>query len=295
MRNNRYISIEYARRRVGGVIVAAALALSLMLLIILPLQRERQRLGDELKLLQNRLQPYLSRSTRDSMTEQAKRRQSELHKLEAEWEYLLLRMETFPRNTRLADVLDSPEEGRIDYKVALYDARNRLAEAAGEAGVSLPDDILGLPETIGADESAEVLLWQLAVTKLLINRGIESGLPVINRVRAYRPLNQKLAEQNSLFVYLYPVFIESRQNYAQLTGFLDALLEHPESFILQRFEARVSEIDADPLLDVTIVCGAALFRPGIPEEPAVEDAPVTPEETELLLPGMNVSRGGRIR
>lgn len=295
MRNNRYISIEYARRRIGGVIAAAALALSLMLLVILPLQRERQRLGDELKLLQTRLQPYLSRSTRDSMAEQAKHKQIALQKMEAEWEYLRLRMETFPRNTRLADVLDSPEEGRIDYKIALYDARNHLADAAREAGVSLPDDSLGLPETIGADESAEVLLWQLAVTKLLINRGIETGLPVIRKVRAYRPLSQNLAGQNALFVYLYPVFIESRQNYAQLTVFLDALLKNSEGFILQRFEARVSEIDADPLLDVTIICSAALFRSGIPEEPVVEDTPATPEETELLLPGMNVSRGDRIR
>jgi len=285
-----YISAERARRRIGATIGFTAMALLLLLLLgVLPLRRERQRLGRTLQGVSHDLQPYLALVREEPLSVRVERERRDLQRLRTEWEHLRARAETFPPDTRLVDVLDSPEEGRIDYKVALYDARNRLGEMARAAGVTLPDD-LGLPETIGAEESAETRLWQLVVISQLLERSIGLDIPVIHAIRAYDPLLYNLTAPRSIFILLYPVRMETRQTYGQWIGLLDAMLDQEVNFTVQRFEARIADIGDDPLLNVSMICSAVLFRSGLPGEPGEEQpGEEGPEETDLLLPVLNNS------
>ncbi len=159
-------------------------------------------------------------------------------RLQEEWGRKQKYIRTFREERTLQDILvPSPSiEGRIDFKVALYEARQRLSGKAREHSVTLPFD-LGIPDTIGADEDAETRLRQLAATVLLLEKCIEMNVPVIEEVTALPPRVTELHDDAHKNISFYPVRIRMIYSYEGLLDMLDMLSQDSSFFGLRRFNA----------------------------------------------------------
>lgn len=263
------------RRLVLSVLGGGALVLALLLgLVWMPLQRERATLAARRADLADALRPYTAGTGTNSLYDQVLREKMTRDRLRAEWTVLETRTQTLKPGAALADVLSSSEEGRIDFKVALFDARNRLGKKAIEKSVGLPSD-LGMAETIGADEDTETRLWQLAATVMLLEQSIDLGIPVIHEVKVKNPLSFPMVYTPYASVMIYPVRITMTCSYAQTLAFLDALMGGGTFFALQRMdiEKPAARDLGDEGLRVTLTCGAVVFRlPPKDPAPAAEAA-----------------------
>ncbi len=179
-------------------------------------------------------------------------------RLQSEWAFRKSAIQTARAQISLSSVLLSTPEGRIDFKVSLYEARLRLGQMARENDVTLPAD-LGIPETIGADEDAETRLGQLAATVLLLEDCILRRIPVIESVRALPPLVRQVEVDEFTHQVTYPVLIRMRCRYPELLSLLEAHHKPNPIFSLERFHIMGMQQDDPEWLDIQTKWNVILF------------------------------------
>jgi len=188
------------------------------------------------------------------------RRETTRHEeLSREWERLRVKTDTFRGRSPLADSLSASEEGRIDFKVALFEARDRLQKQAAAGGVSLPRG-LGMDEAIGTDERAETRFWQLASVVKLVEACIRHGVPVVGSIEILDPQTFPLLEEEGAVAIEFPVRLGLRCSYEALRALLRAFGEEGPFFVVREFSMEKEELDAAELLEAQLVCGAILYQ-----------------------------------
>ena len=179
-------------------------------------------------------------------------------RLQSEWESRKSAIQTARAQISLSSVLLSSPEGRIDFKVSLYEARLRLGQMARENNVTLPAD-LGIPEAIGADEDTETRLGQLAATVLLLEDSISRRIPVIESVLALPPLIRQVEVDEFTHQVTYPVLIRMRCRYPELLRLLEAHHKPNPIFSLERFHVMGMLQDEPEWLEIQTKWNVILF------------------------------------
>jgi len=203
--------------------------------------------------------------------------QARQERLGREWETLRLKTDTFKWGSPLAEALSSDEEGRIDFKVALFKARSRLQQTAASNDIAFPED-LGMQGTIGTDEHAETRLWQLASVVKLVEACFQLGVPSILSLNALPPVEYPLLEEEAAIALEFPVRMRIHGSYATLVEILGATADDRSFFSLREFRVEKTEQGPGSLLTVDMVCGGILFQlrgeddAVIPADGEVEDA-----------------------
>ena len=179
--------------------------------------------------------------------------------LRREWETLRLKTDTFRRGSPFAEVLLLDEEGRIDFKVALFRARTRLQQTASSNNIAFPAD-LGIKGTIGTDEDAETRLWQLASVVKLVEECFELGVPSIESISTMPPVEHPLLEEEGTIALEFPIHIRINCSYPTLVELLGAIADDRCFLSLRHFCVEKVDQDAASLLTVDMVRGAILFK-----------------------------------
>jgi len=187
--------------------------------------------------------------------------------LRAEWAARKTTIRAFREAAALPNVLDPTPEGRIDFKVALFEARRRLGTKAEAQHVTLPSD-LGISDTIGADEDTETRLGQLAATVLLLEKCITHGVPTIVEVRALPPSRIALDDEDFTGRITYPVYMRMRTEYSLLIDILDALIDDAPFFTLRHFHAVSLAPDQPDWVEVRAEWNILVFSAGPSERRA---------------------------
>ena len=176
------------------------------------------------------------------------------------------------------------QEGRIDFKVSLEEAREYLQAEASSSGVSLPLD-LGMPDTIASDEKAPSRIGQLATVVRLVEVILPLDIRKVTDIQPLLPLSYPRDEGDPLVTREFPVRVGMECTDVQLQAFLRAI-QLPESFFtLRRIQVEMLEPGTEGLLKVEVVCGAGVIRPEVPEEiePSDEsEVPLAEPEQEKL-------------
>ena len=256
-------------------ILGATLALLVagLLLGLRPLKQEAARLEASLEAAGQRVAAHQGRG-RPSLVTRLQAEQAAHRQLQAEWERQQERIRAFRQPPVPTEPASLSAEGRIDFKVALFEARQRLGRLAEERDVTLPPD-LGIPDTIGADEDTETRLGQLAATVRLLETCIAHGVPVIERVRALPPETIRLTESGGQALQFYPVEMQVRCPYPALLDLLDSLDQRPPQYALYRFQVTSPFPEQTDLLQARLDWAVIMLAP-VPrgEEPPPE--PVAP-------------------
>lgn len=199
--------------------------------------------------------------------------------LQARWEALVKRVDTFgDGSTPWMPAESGTEEGRIDFKVALYNARTNLQTRAKETQMAVPMD-LGMPETIAADEKAEARLLQLATVVGFMGRAIDLGVPAIERIDTL-PAVVHLTDQDTAvpFAREFPIRVVMQCSFAKLFEVTEALLRQPRSFFaLRRFYIRkATPNDQDEVVAEMVYSGLVFDVLNLmPPPPTTEPVPGT--------------------
>ncbi|MBN1558009.1 MAG: hypothetical protein JW951_07675 [Lentisphaerae bacterium] len=250
--------------------IAAIFALTAVLLIALaagglwPLLKRRDSARATLARVDEERAVFHARFCRPPLAVRIRREATLQRTLEAEWKSLRRDVDTFGDRSPLSEGLPKDEEGRIDFKVALFEARTRLQELAGEKGVTLPAD-LGIPEAIATDEHAETRLWQLATTVKLVEQAIAAHVQSIETIHSLPPVRRTLREQPPLILEEYPVRLVLQCSFPILNALTDALQEPGSFFTLRHILAERTQRDGAAPLTVDVVYGGMLFRENVRE------------------------------
>jgi len=252
--------ISRQRRVLGYTFFMTILILSVMVFFLfLPLRKQHRGVKAEIARVKRDLFAFRRDPEGQPLQVQLERGMVRYEQLQRERVYLQTRVDTFRAGSPLTQALSSDEEGRIDFKVALFDARQRLQQRASNKEVSLPPD-LGMEDTIGADEHAETRLWQLAAIVKLMEQSIDLGIPIIERIEPIRPVSYPVSEDEDVVVCEFPVRVIMRCPFEMLLAFIDDLLKEEHFFALRRFRAERKDKVGSAYLMVDAVCGGALLR-----------------------------------
>ena len=274
MSDLKYSNSSQARRRIAGVFTATFIGVVALLLFgAYPLQRRRSDLRERINQMDSRIESYIDLSGEQPLARQVAEAQRRNGALANEWQRLKSRVRTFDKDARLADILASSEEGRIDYKVALYDARQRVSKRAGLENVAVPPS-LGMKETIDTDEVMESKLWQLASNVKLVEQIIDSRPDVVESIDVLNPIVFSLTPIKDSYMLLYPLKMRIVGTYASLLS-LSTKLESDNSFYApQRMLVERLKPGAPGELGIESVYSAIQFRNELPrleeDEPEID-------------------------
>lgn len=205
---------------------------------------------------------------------EVKRAENVNHMLQTELDYWLERRNTFTRERPFAQISAGQDEGRIDFKVALYNARTGLIARAASNQVQIPYT-LGLDETIRTDTRVETALSQLAATVKLVNLAIDTGIPEIEHIQPLQPTLSTIGGRPGSRLREYPVALDVRCRFNSALTFLTHLA-HPDSgFALNHFSLARGSLEGHTDLTLRLVASAgrplpnrdSRFKSGIPPEP----------------------------
>jgi hypothetical protein len=207
--------------------------LLVVLLGILPLRQEAARADSRIRENNALIDSFRATPDTEPLNVRLMREQSLEARLETEWARAR-ELTTFRRGAALTEFVSTSIEGRIDFKVALFEARQRIANKAMEQGIELPAD-LGIPETIAADEDTEKRLSQLATVVLLLEKCMEAGVLVVEHVQALSPSMIEIEDEEYSAVTFYPVFVQFLCGYDTWLELMELLGNQNAFFSLRHF------------------------------------------------------------
>jgi len=174
-------------------------------------------------------------------------------------------------------------EGRIDFKVALFETRQRLRERAEQNELWIPDNI-GLSDTIAEGDNTETRLWQLAAVAHMIDGALSVELPSIDYLK---PLTSTYSVRGNSLVYNeYPVEFSVLCSYRDWLNLHEHFATERPYLALRRLSVEVDQPYPSTMLSVQAVYGGArLDEPTVNETglPDATEANATPEPRPLLL------------
>jgi len=245
--------------------------------VLNPLHDEIDACRNEILNVEEELTAFQVRMEDGGLSERMTEATARNRRLVAEWEYLRARVHTFQGHNALRETLPAYDDGRIDFKVALFDAREELLERSAEANVVLPED-LGISETIGSEERAELRLWHLAATVRLLQLAIDARLPAIMRIESGAPMALALDDDATQMAMEFPTRLVVRCSFKHLVRFLDRLASEGDFYAVRKLHVERMGTHGPRMLEAEIVAGAILFqvRNGVPE-PGGDEGNVSPE------------------
>jgi hypothetical protein len=252
--------VRVLRTQVVLILVLGLVAMGgLWLFVLTPLREEIVLSGDEILNSDEELAAFTAKMEDGALGERLSDAARRNRRLVAEWEALRSRVHTFQGHSALREALPAYDDGRIDFKVALFDAREQLLERAEEAGVTLPED-LGVSETIGTEERAELRLWHLVATVRLVQLAIDARLPAITRIESGVPMAFALDDEAAQMAMEFPTRLVVRCSFKHLVRFLDRLSKEGSFYAVRKLQVACVGIHSAGMLEAEIVAGAILFQ-----------------------------------
>lgn len=208
-----------------------------------------------------------------SIQKLAKAEDETLGSLSNEWVRIAKRLDTFPGQVAAQDT----ELDRIDYKVELYEIRQRLQQKSDELKIQLVPKELGLDENLDSNDDRRVRMLQLKAVEKLADLTLDRQ---INRLNAIYPLPpivhvekpkqpalkkgapppkpESLPRGKKIFEE-YPVRIECDVDFDHLFTFFQSVFEENQVFIFRNIRVE-SGPTFDSKLRVKAVLSALLFE-----------------------------------
>ena len=247
------------RKAFMAVFAFTLMALVAMLCVYVARQRAFERIVVRRDAIKHELQLAAANQRQRPMERIITSETARNEDLAREWEQLRLKVDTFRGSSPLVEALSPDAEGRIDFKVALYDARDRLEALAAKSAVTLPAN-LGMQETIGEDEEIEMRIWQLAAVVRLIESCIAHDVSHIEALEVLSPSVYPLLEEEHSVAIEYPVRITLQCQFDKLVKLLAHMDSAGSFFAVRGCKVALLGAAEEKPLSVMLVAGAVNFQ-----------------------------------
>ena len=174
--------------------------------------------------------------------------------LSNEWSRIAERLAAFPNQT----VMRNTEVNRIDYKVQLYEIRQRLQAKSGELKIQLMPTELGLDETVASGDAVRVRMLQLKAVEKLADLTLDRQIQRLVEIYPLAPVEHKDKKGRKIFEE-YPVRLECDVDFEHLFTFFQSVFEENQFFTFRNLRIE-SGPTFDSKLRVKAVLSALLFE-----------------------------------
>jgi len=183
----------------------------------------------------------------------AEHESANLAALSNEWHRIATRLAAFTDQPGLLDATVN----RIDYKVELYELRQRLQAKSEELKIQLLPVELGLDETLTSSDAIRVRMTQLRAVEKLADLTLDRGIQRMVEIYPLAPIEHKDTNGKHLFDE-YPVRIECDVDFDNLFIFFQSVFEENQVFTFRNLRVE-SGPTFDAKLRVKAVLSALLF------------------------------------
>lgn len=248
-------SLGIAATRVLIIFVASVGLVALLWYALLaPLNNERKSLERDITNMQNELAKKGLLLGPEILQQELNKEIRFNDELLTEWTNTVERLNGFQ------GVLPVTAErvGKIDYKVALFDVKQRMLKKARALNITLPPDI-GMDAVVSSSEDARRLMYQLKAVETLLDTALDMKIKTVKFIEPMPPKGHHPEGSEETFVEEYPVRIRLYGNVESLYELLSSALSSENFFVLRHLKVRsVSETKPD-LLDISAVMSSLLF------------------------------------
>jgi len=230
------------------VVISAILTVRL---VVIP-QRE---MAENNRMVREQLEG--SRYARFSITNMqamADHESANLVTLSNEWSRIAERLAAFPNQT----VMRNTAVNRIDYKVQLYEIRQRLQTKSDELKIQLMPTELGLDEAVASGDAVRVRMLQLKAVEKLADLTLDRQIQRLVEIYPLSPVEHKDKKGRRIFEE-YPVRIECDVDFEHLYTFFQSVFEENQVFTFRNLRIE-SGPTFDSKLRVKAILSALLFE-----------------------------------
>ena len=230
------------------VIVSAILTLQFVV-------RPQRELTENNRMVREQLEGsrYASLSI-TNMQAIAEHESANLVALSNEWSHIAERLATFPNQTSMRD----SAVNRIDYKVQLYEIRQRLQTKSDELKIKLMPTELGLDEALTSSDAIRVRMLQLKAVEKLADLTLDRQIQRLVEIYPLTPVEHKDKKGKKIFEE-YPVRIECDVDFEHLYTFFQSVFEEDQVFTFRNLRIE-SGPTFDSKLRVKAILSALLFE-----------------------------------
>jgi len=230
------------------VLLSGFLTVSFVVFPQLDMQEENRMLREQLDGSR-----YASLSI-TNMQRIAEHETSNLRALSNEWAHIAERLASFPNQT----AMQNAEVNRIDYKVQLYEIRQRLQVKSDELKIQLMPTELGLDESLTSGDAIRVRMLQLKAVEKLADITLDRQIQRLVEIYPLPPVEHKDKKGRRIFEE-YPVRIECDVDFEHLYTFFQSLFEENQVFTFRNLRIE-SGPTFDSKLRVKAILSALLFE-----------------------------------
>jgi hypothetical protein len=179
---------------------------------------------------------------------------SKLRALSNEWACIAERLSSFPNQK----VMQSAEINRIDYKVQLYEIRQRLQTKSLELKIQLMPTELGLDEALTSGDAIRMRMLQLKAVEKLADLTLDRQIQRLVEIYPLPPVEHKDKKGRRVFEE-YPVRLECDVDFEHLFTFFQSVFEENQVFAFRNLRIE-SGPTFDSKLRVKAILSALLFE-----------------------------------
>jgi len=224
------------------VVVSAFLTINFIVLKQLDTREQHQNQTQEMSS-----NPYASQSTENMVTTKG-HEQTNLQSLSNEWVQIAERLASL-QSQEVKDTI-------IDYKVQLYEVRERLQKKSDELKIKLiPTEFMD--ETLSSDEDTHTRILQLNAVELLANLALDRQIQQLVEIYPLTPISHIDKKSQKTFTE-YPVRVECDVDFTHLYSFFQTVFEENRVFIFRNIRIE-SGPTFDSKLRVKAILSALLF------------------------------------
>lgn len=236
--------------------IAWIFGIVLLIAVWLPARLRSKPLDERLNTLTDQIAKQTNDRAGSLIQADVNREQTTEADLELRQSYWIDRRNTFTRTRERKQLMHHQDDGRIDFKIALFTARTNLLALAKNKNVTIPDD-LGIDETLSTDTRVETALGQLSATVRLVKRILDADIQEIEHIQPQ--LSRMKSLQDNVYDRLreYPVEINARADFEQCLALLARLADPENGYALEHLTLdKLIPTDPDPRLSLRLVATA---------------------------------------
>jgi Tfp pilus assembly protein PilO len=174
--------------------------------------------------------------------------------LSNEWSRIAERLTSFPNQKAEEHTVVN----RIDYKVQLYEIRQRLQTKSDELKIQLMPTELGLDETVASGDAIRVRMLQLKAVEKLADLTLDRQIQRLVEIYPLSPVTHKDKKGRKIFEE-YPVRLECDVDFEHLFTFFQSVFEENQVFTFRNLRIE-SGPTFESKLRVKAILSALLFE-----------------------------------
>ncbi len=243
------------RQQVAAIIIGMGVLLFVLwFFLLLPVNRQRHRLENDIASMTDELAGRNYLLGEDALQRRLDDESMRFSRLTNDWQGTVFQLGSFAAD----EISASGGVAVIDFKVALFNVRQRLLRKSAELQVGLPRD-LNVDEAVESNEDPYQRMLQLRVLEKLVDLSLDLKIKTVREIRTLPPITHRAGPQQVDFFTEYPLELELYGTLDNLYELLGVVMEPAHVFVLRGLRVEPASANRADLLNIKAVMSAMVF------------------------------------